>query len=537
MQGLMQRYELLIPSIIAHAARHHPKAEVVSRRDDGQLAHTTYSAIEQRARRLAAVLATLGINPGDRVGTLAMNSDRHLELYYGIAGIGAVANTINPRLADTDIAYIIEHAADRMLFVDPGFMPILERIAPQLEGVLQSVIVLAGQDEMPPATLPPRIALHCYETLIDAAAAIAEWPNFDENRASSLCYTSGTTGKPKGVLYTHRSTLLHAMMLSSADTIGLRATDRVLTAVPMFHVNAWGLPYIAPLAGASLIMPGRHLDPVSLLALLNDARATVALGVPTVWISLLNHLRQTGERLHTLQRLVSGGSAFPRALIPEFAALGIEVSHAWGMTETSPLVTYNAPKPSTAALEPAALLDQQATQGRVIFGVDMRPEDDAGAECPWDGTTQGNLAVRGHWIASGYYRQAETSLTPGGWLPTGDVGVIHPDGFVLLTDRTKDLIKSGGEWISSIQLENIAMGHPDVAEAAAIAVPDLKWGERPIVLVVPRPGCSPEPQQLREFYVSQVPHWSVPDRVLVVETLPHGATGKILKTELRRTYA
>ena len=324
MQGLMQRYELLIPSIIAHAARHHPEAEVVSRRDDGQLAHTNYTAIEQRARRLAAILPTFGVQPGDRVGTLAMNSDRHLELYYGIAGIGAVANTVNPRLAEADIAYIIEHAADRVLFVDPGFMPIVERIASQLEGVLHTVIVLGNPDEMRPTTLPPSIGLHCYETLINSAEPIAEWPSFDENRASGLCYTSGTTGKPKGVLYSHRSTLLHAMMLSTADTMAMRATDRVLTAVPMFHVNAWGLPYIAPLAGATLIMPGRHLDPVSLLALLNDARATVAVGVPTVWISLLNHLRQTGERLHTLQRLVSGGSAFPRALIPEFAALGIQ---------------------------------------------------------------------------------------------------------------------------------------------------------------------------------------------------------------------
>ena len=537
MQGLMQRYELLIPSILTHAARHHPEAEVVSRRDDGQLARTTYLMVEQRARRLAAVLATLGVQPGDRVGTLAMNSDRHLELYYAIAGIGAVGNTVNPRLADADIAYIIEHAADRVLFVDPGFLPIVARIAPQLEGVLQTVVVLGDPEDMPPTTLPAGMALHRYETLLDGATPIAEWPSFDENRASGLCYTSGTTGRPKGVLYSHRSTLLHAMMMASADSLGPRATDRVLAAVPMFHVNAWGLPYIAPLMGASLVMPGRHLDPVSLLALLNDARATVAVGVPTVFISLLNHLRQTGERLQTLQRVVSGGSAFPRALIPEFAALGIQVSHAWGMTETSPIVTYNAPKPATAALEAQALLDQQATQGRVIFGVDMRPQDDTGAECPWDGKTQGNLAVRGHWIASGYYRQPEDSLTPAGWLPTGDVGVIHPDGFVLLTDRTKDLIKSGGEWISSIQLENIAMGHPEVAEAAAIAVPHPKWGERPLVLVVPRPGCAPKPEQIRAFYAAQVPHWSVPDQVLVVASLPHGATGKLLKAELRRTYA
>ena len=537
MLGQVQRHELLISAIIAHAARHHRGGEVVSRRDDGRLVCTTYAAIEERARRLAAVLRGMGIRLGDRVATMAMNSDRHLELYYAISGIGAVCNTINPRLAADDIAYIAGHAADRVIFVDPGFLPIVTEIAPQLSGVLEAVVVLADAAEMPTCTLPPGIALHCYEILLAEAAAIAEWPSFDENTAAGLCYTSGTTGRPKGVLYSHRSVLLHAMMMGFADTLALRATDRVLAAVPMFHVNAWGLPYAAPMTGAALIMPGRQLDPVSLLGLLNEAGATVAVGVPTVWINLLNHLRQTGERMQTLQRILSGGSAFPRALIPEYAALGVEVSHAWGMTESSPIATFNAPNASTRQLEGEALLDQQATQGRAVFGVDVRAEGDGGVEVPWDGQTPGNLSLRGHWIASGYYLQPDTAIPPEGWFPTGDVGVIEPEGFVSLTDRTKDLIKSGGEWISSIALENIAVGHPDVAEAAAIAVPDAKWGERPLVIVVPRPGHAPQPEEVRTFFQGKVPPWSVPDRVVVADTLPHGATGKILKTELRRRFA
>jgi fatty-acyl-CoA synthase len=327
------------------------------------------------------------------------------------------------------------------------------------------------------------------------------------------------------------------LILNAADCLGLRAVDRIMPAVPMFHANAWGIPFAAPMAGAALIMPGRHLDPASVLGLLNGERVTVSGAVPTIWLGVIGRLRETGERLATLKHVFSGGSAFPRALMAEYGELGIHVSHAWGMTESSPIATWNAPKPGFSALDEDSRLDQRATQGRTVFGIDVRAQDDAGREVPWDGATQGNLVFRGHWVASAYYRQPETAVDEDCWFPTGDVGVVDPEGFVTLTDRTKDLIKSGGEWISSIAIENIAIGHPDVAEAAAIAIPDEKWSERPLLIVVPRPGRTPTPEALREFYRGKLPSWSIPDRVEVVDSLPHGATGKILKTELRRIYS
>ena len=533
MQGLMQHYELLISTILEHAARHHGGAEIVSRRTDGSSARTSYAALAVRARKLAAVLSRLGVNVGDRVGTLAMNSDRHLELYYAISGSGAVCNTISPRLSHDDIAYIAGHAADGVIFCDPAFLPILAAIAPRLD-LLRAVVVLSDAAAMPQADLPPRVALHCYETLMDAAPPIDAWPALDENTASALCYTSGTTGRPKGVLYSHRSSVLSAMASNFADVMALRATDRAAMLVPMFHVNAWGLPYIGPMAGAALLLPGARLDPVSLLSLLNEERATVAVGVPTIWLNLLNHLRDSGQKMETLKRIIVGGAAMPRALIEAYNKLGVWVNHAWGMTESSPLVTVNAPKPSCLKLEGEARLDRRASQGRVVFGVDLCVQDDAGREVPWDGRSPGHLVFRGHWIASGYYRMPPEGES---WFPTGDVGVFDADGFITLTDRTKDLIKSGGEWISSIAIENIAVAHPEVAEAAAIAVPHEKWGERPLLIVVPRAGCAPAPESLREFCRGKMPDWSIPDQVVVAQSIPHGATGKILKSELRRIYA
>jgi acyl-CoA synthetase (AMP-forming)/AMP-acid ligase II len=535
MQGLMQRHELLISGILEHAARHHGDSEIVTRRADGSSFRTNYAALAVRARKLAAVLNRLGVKVGDRVGTLAMNSERHLELYYGISGSGAVCNTINPRLSHDDIAYIADHAEDGVIFCDPAFFPIIVAIAPKLE-VLRAVVVLGDAAAMPKDNLPPRVAPYCYETLMEAAEAITAWPALDEDSASALCYTSGTTGRPKGVLYSHRSSVLNAMVSNFADVAALRATDRVAVVVPMFHVNAWGMPYAAPMAGAVLLMPGSKLDPASLLSLLNEERATIAIGVPTIWLNLINYLRDNGQKIETLKRIIVGGAAMPRALIEAYNRLGIWVNHGWGMTESSPVVTMNAPKISCLALEGEAQLNRRASQGRVVFGADVSARDDAGREVPWDGRSPGNLVFRGHWIAGGYYRMPPAS-SDGNWFPTGDVGVFDADGFITLTDRTKDLIKSGGEWISSIAIENIAVAHPEVAEAAAIAVPHEKWGERPLLIVVPRQGCAPAPESLREFCRGKMPDWSIPDRVIVADSIPHGATGKILKSELRRLYA
>jgi fatty-acyl-CoA synthase len=461
-----------------------------------------------------------------------MNSDRHLELYYGISGAGMVCNTINPRLSHDDIAYIAGHAEDGILFTDPAFLPIVAAIAPRLPA-LRIVVALCDAAAMPEVGLP--VPLICYDELLDQAAPIPAWPQFDENAACGLCYTSGTTGRPKGVLYSHRASLLHAMSTNFADVIGLKATDRALAIVPMFHVNAWGLPYAAPMVGAGLLMPGAALDAASLLDLMNAERATVAVGVPTIWMNLLNHLRDKGGKIETLKRIMMGGAAMPRALLEAYSAMGIRVTQGWGMTESSPVVSYNAPKAACLRLEGESRMNRRCAQGRVLFGADLRAVDDDGNEVPWDGQTAGHLQFRGHWVASAYFRMPETAVE--GWFPTGDVGVIDADAFVTLTDRSKDLIKSGGEWISSIAIENIAMAHAEVAEAAAIAVPHEKWGERPLLIVVPRNGCALQAEALREFCRGKMPDWSIPDRVVVADSLPHGATGKVLKTELRKIYA
>jgi fatty-acyl-CoA synthase len=537
MLGLMQRRELLISSILEHAARHHAKGEIIARRDDGTIMRSSYADLASRSLRLAGLLTALDVRPGDRVATLAMNSDRHLELYYAIAGIGAVCNTVNPRLAPADIAYILNHAEAGLIFVDPCFLPIVLQIIPSLTSQIRSVIVLADQAAMPAAVCPDAIPLECYETLMQAATPRDAWPSFDENSAAGLCYTSGTTGQPKGVLYSHRSTLLHALSMNAADVAGLRATDRMMPVVPMFHVNAWGFPFAAPIAGAALILPGRHLDPATLLALANDQRATCAAAVPTVWLGLLNHMRDQGGRLETLKRIISGGAAVPRAMIAAYQAQGVQVTQASGMTETSPIATWNSPKPGFDTLHAEARLDRMTSQGRVLFGVELRSESEVHQEVPWDGVSQGNLMFRGHWVASAYYRLPDSAVGTEGWFATGDVGVVDADGYVRLTDRTKDLIKSGGEWISSIALENIAIGHPEVIEAAAIAVPDAIWGERPLLIAVARPGCSPSAESLRGYYKGKIPDWSIPDRVIFADSLPHGATGKLLKSELRRLYA
>ena len=529
----------MISSVLKHAARHHGTAEIVSKNVDGDLHRYTWAAAERRSRRLVRVLADLGIQPGDRVGTLAMNGYRHLEIYYAAPGMGAICHTLNPRLHADDIAYIINHAGDKILFVETSFAAVLTAIAPALAASVRTVVMMTDRAHMPDLTLPAGIRLLCYDELIEAADEAYVWPEFDENTASALCYTSGTTGRPKGVLYSHRSTVLHAYGVSVADALALRAVDRVLPVVPMFHVNAWGIPYGAALTGTALVMPGRHLDGATLHQLLNQERVTMTAGVPTVWMGLLQHLRRSpGARLDTVQRIMTGGSACPPLLIEAFGReYGIRIEHGWGMTECSPVGTYNRPKPAHAGLDGPGMEHLTLKQGRVLPGFDMKIVNDANQELPWDGVAFGDLKVRGLWVASAYYGEpAGSALDGDGWFATGDVATIDADGIMEITDRSKDVIKSGGEWISSITLENIAVSHPDIAEAAVIAARHPKWDERPVLIVVPVKGAVVTPASVLAFYEGKIAKWWLPDAVLVVDELPHTATGKLQKNTLRARY-
>ena len=538
MMGLMQDRPLMISSIITHAARHHGTAEIVSKTVEGSLHRTGYAALERRCRQLARALTRLGVATHDRVATLAWNSARHMELYYGVAGMRAVCHTINPRLSLDDIAFIVNHAGDRVIFADTSFAALIAELAPRVTASVRTIVLMTERAHMPDLALPPGMALLCHDELVEAEDDGYAWPAFDEREAASLCYTSGTTGKPKGVLFSHRSTVLHAYAVSSADVFGIRARDRVMPVVPMFHVNGWGIPYAAPLVGASLVMPGRHLDGASVAGLMNSEHVTSSAGVPTIWMGLLQHLRRSGDRLDTVERLVVGGSACPRLLLDAFdREYGVRIDHAWGMTETSPLGTYNAPKPTNAALEGEALLRHRESQGRAIYGIDIKIVGDGGVELAWDGRTSGDLKVRGWWVASAYFGEAAGSACDAdGWFATGDVATIDADGYIEITDRTKDVIKSGGEWISSIQLENIAVSHPDVAEAAIIAAVHPKWDERPLLLVVAREGAEIDTADLLRVYDGKVAKWWLPDDVVVVRELPHTATGKLSKLVLRERY-
>jgi 3-(methylthio)propionyl---CoA ligase len=538
MLGLMQNHPLMISSLLIHAARHHAAGEVVSRTHDGSIHRTTWGETERRARRLVRVMQGLGVGAADRVGTLAWNDYRHLEVYYAAPGMQAICHTINPRLHPDDIAYIVNHAADRVLFVDIGFSPLLNQIAPRIADSVRDVVMLGTAAQMPEVALPTGMRLHCYDTLMAEADEDYAWPSFDENTASALCYTSGTTGRPKGVLYSHRSTVLHAYATALPDVLSLRATSRILPVVPMFHVNAWGIPYGTAMTGAALVLPARHLDGASMAALLNEERVTLTCGVPTVWLGLLQHLRSSGEKLHTVTRIMTGGSAAPPLLIEAFRdEYGVAVEHGWGMTELSPVGTYNAPKPAQAGLRGEAAVRHMLKQGRILSGIDMKIVDGEGRELPWDGVAFGDLMVRGPWVTSAYYGdEPGTACDAEGWFATGDVATIDPDGFMEITDRSKDVVKSGGEWISSITLENIAVSHPDVMEAAVIAARHAKWDERPLLLVVPRPGHTIDPASVLQIYEGKVAKWWLPDAVLVVAELPHTATGKLLKTALRSRY-
>jgi 3-(methylthio)propionyl---CoA ligase len=535
MLGLMSERPLLISSIIGHAATYHADGEIVSRTAEGPLHRYTYRDAEHRMKQLANALLRLGIRPGDRVATLAWNTFRHFELYYAISGIGAVCHTINPRLFDDQIVYIVNHAADRLLFVDTTFLPLLERLAPRLPAECR-VVPMTDKDPAATTSLP---ILPCYETLVTAETGDFSWPEFDERTAAALCYTSGTTGNPKGALYSHRSTVLHALGASLPDGIPLSAQDAVCPVVPLFHACGWGVAYAAPMNGAKLVFPAQHLDGESLCELFESEGVTVSLGVPTVWLGFEAYLATSARQCPTLRRLVSGGAAVPPSLIEAFARRGVELVHAWGMTEMSPLGTIASLKAKHHALDPRALLAIKSKQGRPVYGVELKLVDDAGRAQPHDGKSMGELLVRGPWIVSGYFENAAASVAavePDGWFHTGDMATIDPDGYMQITDRRKDVIKSGGEWISSIDLENAAVAHEDVAEAAVIAVPDPRWGERPLLIVAPRPGHQPERQSLIELLARQFPKWMLPEEVVCVDELPHTATGKIMKSRLREMY-
>jgi fatty-acyl-CoA synthase len=533
MLGLMQNIPLMISSLIRHADRNHGDTEIVSREIGGGIHRYTYRDAHRRARQLARALLSLGVGPADRVATLAWNNYRHFELYYGVSGIGAILNTVNPRLFPEQIVYIVNHADDGLVFFDLNFLQLVEGIAPQCKGV-KAWIVLSDRAHMPESKLD----LLCYEELINAHSDDYEWPQFDENTASSLCYTSGTTGNPKGALYSHRSTVLHAYGSALPDALDLSARDTVLPAVPLFHVNAWGLPYACALTGAKLVMPGPQLDGASLYELFESEEVTVSAGVPTVWLGLLQHLQTKGLKLSTLRRLVIGGSAAPPAMIRTFdEQFGVTVLHAWGMTEMSPLGTVNTPKGKHLKLSAAERDRLRLKQGRPIYGVEMKIVDDEGRELPRDGKAFGDLLVRGPWIVSGYFKgEGGNVLREGGWFPTGDVATLDADGYMQITDRSKDVIKSGGEWISSIDLENLAMAHPAVAEAAVIGVAHPKWDERPLLIVVKKPGQEVTREELLDFMRDKIAKWWLPDDVAFVDSLPHTATGKLQKTKLRERF-
>jgi acyl-CoA synthetase (AMP-forming)/AMP-acid ligase II len=535
--GLMQQHPLLISSLIEHAASAHPGVPIVSFAPGAPAHRCTYADIDCRARQLAKALTALGVREGDRVGTMAWNGYRHVELFFGASGMGAVLHTVNPRLFPEQIEYIVNHAEDQHLFFDIGFAALVEQLAPRLKSV-RCFVAMTDRASTPASSIPN---LLCYEELVGAQGSEYDWPRLDENAASSLCYTSGTTGNPKGVLYSHRSTLLHAMLGCMSDGIGLSARDTLFMAAPMFHVNAWGMPYACTMAGASMVLPGSALDGASVYRSMRDEKATVALGVPTVWLTFQHYVAAQGLQPRqdlSLNRVLIGGTAAPRAVVETFERdFGARVMHAWGMTETSPMATIANPlrKHQGGTLEQQ--INLQAKQGRVPYGVGIKLTDDDGNSLPHDGKAFGHLLVRGHWIAAGYYGGESGSIVDAGdWFDTGDIATIDADGYMQITDRAKDLIKSGGEWISSISLENAAVGHPSVAEAAVIAIAHPKWQERPLMIVVKKRGSEITKQQLLNYLSDKVAKWWLPDDIVFVDEIPHTATGKIQKMKLRERF-
>jgi 3-(methylthio)propionyl---CoA ligase len=531
MNGQMMQLPLLISSLIVHAERHHGDREIVSRRVEGDVHRTTYRELAQRSRQMAQALAGLGVKQGDRVATLAWNGHRHMELYYAVSGSGAVLHTINPRLHPDQIVYIADHAEDQVLFFDLTFLPLIQAVASRVK-TIRHFVAMTDRAHMPADPKVP--GLLCYEELIAGEDGRFEWPTFDENLASSLCYTSGTTGNPKGVLYSHRSTLLHTFAIALPDSLAISAKESVLPVVPMFHVNAWGIPYAACMTGAKLVFPGPGLDGKSLFELFENEQVTLSAGVPTVWQGLLGHVEANGLKFSTMKRTVIGGSACPPAMLRAFGdKYGVHVIHAWGMTEMSPVGTVCEFKQPAETLTPEQRYATMAKQGRAVYGVDLKIVDPAGNELPWDGEHSGDLHVRGPWIVSEYFKGEGGDPRIDGWFPTGDVAKIDADGYMQITDRSKDVIKSGGEWIGSIDLENIAMAHPAVAMAACIAAFHPKWDERPLLVVVKKPGAEVSKEELIHFYEGKIAKWWTPDDVVFVDAIPLGATGKMQKNKLR----
>ena len=535
MLGLMQQQNLLISSLIDFAEKHHGDVEIVSRRVEGDIHRTTWGGIAQRSRQVAHALDQMGLGFGDRVATLAWNGYRHLELYFGVSGTGRVLHTINPRLHPDQVVWIANHAEDQVLCFDMSFLPLVKQVHSRCT-TLRQYVALCDADQLPTDTGIP--GLVSYEVWIQGQSTQYTWPEFDENTASSLCYTSGTTGNPKGALYSHRSTILHAYAAALPDVMCISARDAILPVVPMFHVNAWGIPYSAAMVGAKLVFPGAALDGKSVYELIENEGVTFAAGVPTVWQMLLTHMKPGNLKFSTLQRTVIGGSACPPAMITAFREeYNVDVLHAWGMTELSPLGTLCTLKNKHLKLPEAEQMKIRLKQGRAIFGIDMKIVNDEGQEQVHDGKAYGDLLVKGPWVVREYFKQEGGDPLQQGWFPTGDVATIDADGYMQITDRSKDVIKSGGEWISSIDIENIAVAHPSVAMAACIGIKHPKWDERPIVVVVKKPEASVSREELLKFYEGKTAKWQIPDDVVFVEAIPIGATGKMLKTKLREQLA
>ena len=535
MFGIMMDKPLNIADILEYAATFNTDAQIVTRQVEGGIHRYSYSDALRRTKKLANALRNLGVHQEDRVATLAWNTYRHFELYYAISGMGAIIHTINPRLFAEQIIYIVNHAEDKYLFVDLTFVPLLEAIKDHIT-VLRGIVVMTDAAHMPRSQALPNLI--CYEDLIAEESEEFAWPEFDERTAAGLCYTSGTTGNPKGVLYSHRSTVLHAVSACRSSALNLGPMSRVLPVVPMFHVCAWGVPYSAPIAGAGIVFPGAGMDGASLYELIDGEKATSMLGVPTVWLGLLNYIDSIKGNLDSVEDVVIGGSAAPRSMMEKFQDVyGVFPIHAWGMTEMSPMGSLCARTPYLAQADKEARARIQSKQGRAVFGVEMRIVDDQDQPLPHDGKTFGKLMVRGPWIASGYYKNDDRSAFRGGWFDTGDVSTIDPAGYMQIVDRSKDVIKSGGEWISSIELENHAVGHPAVAEACVVGIAHPRWDERPLLLIVRKAGAQAGADDIQRFLADKVAKWWLPDDVVFVDALPHTATGKLLKTEVRAKFA